>query len=141
MTERDDPRLANFCEPLFTFGDVTEEEILRVYADKFLATGKKPPEMPHPGLVLRALLENDEIDRELFARWLEFRRHIVLGVLSGRVPVSSRLANRLAEKLGPEPSFWLEMQRRFDQNHSQREAKDLERDELGSDLTEPSDKG
>ena len=146
MTERDDPRPASFSEPLFTDDDVTEDENLRVYTDKFLAAGKSSPEAPHPGLVLGALLESDEIDGEIFADWLKFPKQVVLGVLSGRVGVSSRLANRLAEKLGPEARFWLEIQRRFDQNHphsdrihSNEESESLDQDEDDVDLTDPSD--
>ncbi len=70
----------------------------------------------HPGAVIRELWLDGESPADAAAR-IGISVEELLGVLDGRVPLTSRLAARLAAAGWSTAAFWLRLQDAYDQAH------------------------
>ena len=73
----------------------------------------------HPGAVLREdFLRPHGITQAALARALDVNRGRIADVVHGRRPVTPDLALRLARYFGMSPEFWLNLQTRYDLEHT-----------------------
>lgn len=99
-----------FLPPTSTTDEVSENEIWTEFIDSLSANNTMNLAL-HSGIALRFFI--GDIDEDLFAEWLRWPIEKLSQVLSGEIPVSKHLAERLEEQLGIDPHFWKELEGRM----------------------------
>jgi addiction module HigA family antidote len=79
-------------------------------------TRKQAEEVVHPGVRIKTLLNQRNIDTERILSLLDISAEELSDLLNGRLGVDEGLAGKLARALGETARYWLEMQERFDKS-------------------------
>ncbi len=92
------------------------EEIAPPKASRRKVTRKQAEEVVHPGVRIKTLLNQRNIDTERILSLLDISAEELSDLLNGRLGVDEGLAGKLARALGETARYWLEMQERFDKS-------------------------
>lgn len=76
---------------------------------------------PHPGEVVSDILDDLDYSRAAVAGMLGISRQHMHAILTGRKPVSPKVAARLGKLFGNGPAIWLRLQAAHDAWHAARE--------------------